>query len=43
MKKAPKEFVGEGEERKTVPKEEYMLNLTRLAEDIVKAFETLTD
>ena len=39
----PKEFVGEGEERKTVPSEEYMLNLTKLADDIGKAFETLAD
>ena len=39
----PEEFVGEGEERKTVPSEEYMLNLTKLADDIGKAFETLAD
>merc|ERR1711871_1928937 len=39
----PKEFVGEGEERVTVPKEVYMEKLDKLADDISKVFETLTD
>ena len=39
----PKEFVGEGEERVTVPKEVYMKKLDKLADDISKVFETLTD
>ena len=39
----PAEFVGEGEERVTVPKEVYMAKLDKLADDIRKAFETITD
>ena len=39
----PHEFVGEDEERKSYPKEIYMANFIKLAEDIGKAFDTLSD
>jgi hypothetical protein len=40
---APHEFVGEDEERKTIQPEVYMLHFKKLIEDIVKAFDTLSD
>jgi hypothetical protein len=39
----PHEFVGEDEERKSYPKEVYMANFIKLADDIAKAFDTLSD
>jgi hypothetical protein len=39
----PHEFVGEDEERKSYPPEVYMANFVKLADDILKAFDTLSD
>ena len=39
----PHEFVGEDEERKSYPPKVYMAHFIKFADDIVKAFDTLSD